>query len=119
MWYLFGKDNKCYGMADYKPDVADIEERNEVIIESNTIFSDITKLTLENNIITEIVQPVAEPTKEEKLAALDAVYQPQFAGLAQSLGVASLDGNQAAITGIKEDYAALKAEYTAKMEALG
>lgn len=52
------------------------------------------------------------------MAALDAEYQPQFAELAQSLGVATLDGNQVAIDGIKDDYAALKAEYTAKMEVL-
>jgi hypothetical protein len=64
-------------------------------------------------------KPEYIPTTEEKLAALDAEYQPQFAELAQNMGVATLDGNQVAITGIKEDYATLKAEYTAKMEALG
>ena len=58
-------------------------------------------------------------TKSSALAALDAEYQPQFAELAQSLGVATLDGNQAAITGIKEDYAALKAEYQAKAKEIG
>ncbi len=60
----------------------------------------------------------SEPTKDEKIATLDAIYQPQFASLAQSLGVATLDGNQTVIAGIKEDYAALKAEYTSKMEVL-
>lgn len=62
--------------------------------------------------------PTIGASKAEKLVELDMIYQPQFTNLAQSLGVATLDGNQTAIAGIKEDYAALKAEYTSKMEAL-
>jgi hypothetical protein len=57
-------------------------------------------------------------TAAEKIAALDAEYQPQFFALAQSLGLATLDGNQTVIDGIKSDYAALKDTYNTKREAL-
>lgn len=64
-----------------------------------------------------------EPLSKEELqaadiAALDAEYQPQFAGLAQSLGLATLDGNQNVIDSIKADYAAIKTEYQTKKEEI-
>ena len=119
MYYIFNvTSKKCTAYCDAKLNSDILEDQGEVQVKSDIIHSadEVLRLELQDGKI--VLQPAAEPTKEEKLAALDAVYQPQFAGLAQSLGVASLDGNQAAITGIKEDYAALKAEYTAKMEAL-
>ena len=70
----------------------------------------------ENGTFSEPVEHV--PTIEEKVAALDAEYQPQFASLAQSLGLATLDGNQAVQDEIKADYAALKEEYQTKREAI-
>jgi len=71
-----------------------------------------------SQVADDFIPPALESTKTEKMAALDAAYQPQFTELAQALGMASLDGNQTAIDGIKADYATLKAEYTAKMGAL-
>lgn len=74
--------------------------------------------------LQDIPQPPTPPelTAAEKqaqdIAALDAEYEPQFAALAQSLGLATLDGNQIVIDGIKSDYAALKAEYQTKREAI-
>lgn len=53
-----------------------------------------------------------------KLASLDAEYQPQFAALAQALGLATLAANQTTIDGVKEDYAALTAEYNTKREVI-
>ena len=78
-------------------------------------------LPTENEIQTawENLQKTIEPTKEKKLAALDAVYQPQFVALAQALGLATLDANQTVIDGVKADYAALKAEYQAKVKEIG
>lgn len=58
------------------------------------------------------------PTTEEKIADLDTEYQAQFSSLAQALGLATLDGNQANIDSIKADYTALKAEYQTKKEAI-
>ena len=119
MYYIFNvTSKKCTAYCDAKLNSDILEEQGEVQIKADVVYAadEIQRLELQGSNI--VLQPAAEPTREEKLVALDAVYQPQFAGLAQSLGVASLDGNQAAITGIKEDYAALKAEYTAKMEAL-
>jgi hypothetical protein len=55
-------------------------------------------------------------TNEQKIAQLDAEYQPKFAALAQALGLATLDGNQSVMDSIKSDYAALKAEYQTKKE---
>ena len=77
------------------------------------------KVDLATQKIVEYVPEIVEPTKEEKLVALDAVYQSQFTALAQSLGLASLDANAAVIDGVKADYAALKAEYQAKVKEIG
>ena len=53
-------------------------------------------------------------TNQQKLDALDAEYQPQFDDLAKNLGLAILNNDTDAQTSIKDDYAALKAEYTNK-----
>ncbi|MBU2701698.1 hypothetical protein Ga0466249_002817 [Sporomusaceae bacterium BoRhaA] len=68
--------------------------------------------------LIEYTPPAVVLTATEKIAALDAEYQPQFSALAQSLGLATLDGNQTVIDGIKSDYTALKTEYNAKREAI-
>lgn len=77
------------------------------------------KVDIKTKKIVEYVPEITEPTKEEKVAALDAVYQPQFVALAQALGLATLDANQTVIDGVKADYAALKAEYQAKVKEIG
>ncbi|HWR42554.1 hypothetical protein [Sporomusa sp.] len=56
----------------------------------------------------------AEEIKDAELSTLDAEYQPQFTELTQALGLATLDGNQVLIDGIKADYSELKAEYQTK-----
>jgi len=56
--------------------------------------------------------------KAQKSAELDTEYQSQFITLAQSLGLATLNGNQTVIDGIKSDYTALKTEYQKKMEEI-
>ena len=61
---------------------------------------------------------IQEPTPAEKIAALDAVYQPQFTALAQGAGLATLDGNEATLANIKEDYVVLKTEYKEKLEVI-
>ena len=68
--------------------------------------------------IVEYVPEIAEPTREKKIAALDAVYQPQFTALAQGADLATLDGNEATLANIKEDYVVLKTEYKEKLEAI-
>ena len=60
----------------------------------------------------------AAALKEQKLTALDDIYQPQFNELAQSLGLATLASNDDTITSIKSDYTALKAEYSTKREEI-
>ena len=77
------------------------------------------KVDIATQKIVEYIPEVVEPTREEKIAALDAVYQPQFTALAQALGLASLDANAAVIDGVKADYAALKSEYQAKIKEIG
>lgn len=64
------------------------------------------------------IAPVTTLTKSEQIASLDAAYQPQFADLATALGLATLGSEQSLIDGIKFDYAALKAEYQEKLEAI-
>ena len=77
------------------------------------------KVDLATQKIVEYVPEIVEPTREEKLAALDAVYQPQFVILAQALGLATLDANQTVVDGVKADYAALKTEYQSKIKEIG
>ena len=76
------------------------------------------KVDLVTQKIVEYVPEIAEPTREKKIAALDAVYQPQFTALAQGAGLATLDGNEATLANIKEDYVVLKTEYKEKLEAI-
>ena len=76
------------------------------------------KVDIATQKIVEYVPEIAEPTKDEKVAALDAVYQPQFTALAQGVGLATLDGNEATLANIKEDYVVLKTEYKEKLEAI-
>ena len=99
---------------------ANIETLYQQYFSKEMIFVDITSLspkpevgwTYDGSVFTDNYKATA-------IAALDAAYQPQFIALAQSLGVANLDGNEAVIAGIKEDYAALKAEYQAKAKEIG
>jgi len=105
IWYN-KKTNELSSAAPWGDHYYDSEIRAELFADWSQVADD-------------FIPPVPETTKGEKMAALDAEYQPQFMELAQNLGVATLDGNQTAITGIKDDYATLKAEYTEKMEALG
>lgn len=62
----------------------------------------------------EPTSPTNEEIKQQKLSELDSEYQPQFAELSKSLGMATLAENTHLITSIKTDYATLKAEYDAK-----
>lgn len=57
-------------------------------------------------------------TTDEKIAALDVEYQPQFQSLQLSWAAASMDGDTATADSIKLDYTTLKAEYQTKLEAI-
>jgi hypothetical protein len=61
----------------------------------------------------------AAAQKELKIAALDAEYQSQFTELGNALNLATLAEDTNLIAELKTDYAALKAEYAAKLEAIG
>lgn len=63
-------------------------------------------------------QPTAEEVKQQKLAALDAEYQPLFNQLSISWATASMDGNTVLADSIKADKGELTAEYLAKREAI-
>lgn len=120
MYYIFNvKSRKCKAYSDSELNSDILKEQGEVQIKADVVYSadEVQRLELQGSNI--VLQPVAEPTKEEKLAALDAVYQPQFTALAQALGLATLDANQSVIDGVKADYAALKAEYQAKVKEVG
>ena len=120
MYYIFNvTSKKCTAYCDAKLNSDILEEQGEVQIKADVVYAadEVLRLELQDGKI--VLQPAAEPTKEEKLAALDAVYQPQFTALAQSLGLASLDANAAVIDGVKADYAALKDEYQSKIKEIG
>ena len=120
MYYIFNvKSKKLMSCSDSELNSDILQEQGEVQVKSDIIYSadEVLRLELQDGKI--VLQPAAEPTKEEKLAALDAVYQPQFVTLAQALGLATLDANQTVIDGVKADYAALKSEYQAKVKEIG
>jgi hypothetical protein len=62
--------------------------------------------------------PTAEELKQQKIAALDAEYQPQFHSLQLSWAAASMEGDTTTADSVKSDYTALKAEYQTKLEAI-
>lgn len=76
------------------------------------------KYSIVNGVLTAASVWPPVQTTDQKIAALDAEYQPQFKSLAESLGLATLDGSQTVIDSIKSDYAALKTEYNIKREAI-
>ncbi|MCC5465532.1 hypothetical protein [Pelosinus baikalensis] len=72
------------------------------------------KVDIATKKLIECEAKVTELTNVEKIFALDAEYQPQFAELSSALGMATLADNTDLITRIKADYTALKAEYDTK-----
>ena len=119
MYYIFNvKSRKCKAYSDSELNSDILREQGEVQIKDDVVYSadEVLRLELQDGKI--VLQPAAEPTKDEKLAALDDVYQPQFTALAQGAGLATLDGNEATLANIKEDYVVLKTEYKEKLEAI-
>ena len=57
-------------------------------------------------------------TTDEKITALDEEYESQFDALAQAYSTALMAGDTTTATEVQEDYATLKAEYTAALEAI-
>lgn len=62
--------------------------------------------------------PTITLTTEQKLTALDTEYQTQFDALVQALGAATLASDTDLISALQEEYATLKAQYTAAREAI-
>jgi len=73
-----------------------------------------------------VVETIVEPTVEELAAAakakaladIDAVYQPQITDLIDSVMMATLSNDTAAIAAAQASYATLKAEYDTKKAAV-
>ncbi|MCC5468625.1 hypothetical protein [Pelosinus baikalensis] len=120
MFYLF-KNSKCETICEDKSRLEGLienEDTDATIVENDSWLnpSDLTIVDGKIKVIT--ITQTAEEIKTAKLTALDADYQPRFASLAQSIGLATLDGDQTVIDGIKTDYATLKNEYQAKKEEI-
>jgi peptidoglycan hydrolase CwlO-like protein len=60
----------------------------------------------------------SEAQKELKIGTLDAEYEPQFAELAQAYATALMAGDTTTAASVQEDYATLKNEYQAALEAI-
>lgn len=118
MWYIFDKSNNCMAVCDYEPDKDDLGSRGELSVESDQILpiNQVTKDEKGKVIRKPIAELSAEEFKQQKLAALDTEYRPQFSALVHSLGLATLNGNQVVIDGIKSDYVTLRAEYQIKLD---
>ena len=99
---------------------ADITTLYKQYFSKEIIFVDITSLSPKPEVGWDYDgSAFTDNSKATAIAALDAVYQPQFTALAQALGLATLDANQTVIDGVKADYAALKDEYQAKVKEIG
>lgn len=111
-------DGKPYSEADIRkqfPGVIEISEADQVLyITGDYVQDKVTGKPVKNPVYV----PTPEELQKQKIVALDAEYQEQFAQLAQSLGLATLDGNQTVADGIKSDYATLKAEYQTKRQVI-
>ena len=98
---------------------ANIETLYQQYFSKEMIFVDITSLSPKPEVgWTYDGSAFTDNSKATAIAALDAAYQPQFVALAQGAGLATLDGNEATLANIKEDYGVLKAEYKEKLEAI-
>lgn len=120
MFYLF-KNGECETICEDKSRLEALieNEDTDVIILENDEWLNPSDLTIvDGEIKVNTITQTAEEIKVAKLTALDAECQPQFTALAQSLGLATLDGDQTVMDGIKEDYAALKAQYQTKKEEI-
>jgi hypothetical protein len=60
----------------------------------------------------------SEAQKELRIVTLDAEYEPQFAELAQAYATALMAEDTTTVANIQVDYAALKAAYQTKLEAI-
>jgi len=76
------------------------------------------KVDIETLAVVTCEAAVVELTTAEKITALDTEYQTQFDALIQALGAATLASDTDLIAVLQEEYATLKAEYTAAREAL-
>jgi hypothetical protein len=118
MFYLF-KNGECETICEDKSRLeALITEEDATIVESDVWYNPSDISLVDGKIQLNTITQTAEEIKTAKLTALDAEYQPRFTALAQSLGLATLDGDQTVIDGIKEDYTALKSEYQTKKEGI-
>jgi hypothetical protein len=118
MFYLF-KNGECETICEDKSRLEALipeEDTDATIVESDVWYNPSDISLVDGKIQLNTITQTAEEIKATKLTALDAEYQPRFTALAQSLGLATLDGDQTVIDGIKEDYAALKAQYQTKKE---
>ena len=116
MWYIFDKNKQCIATADFKPNISDLNSRNEIAIDSNEIYQINTIYIDDNNNI--LVKHTQQPTKDQLLAQLDAQYQPQFKSLQQAWAAAQLDGNTSLAAELQAEYQSLKVEYQTKLEAI-
>ena len=122
MYYLFDKTGKCTTLCDDKERLEALiseDDKESVIVEDDRWLnpSDLSLVDGMIQLVT-IPGPTADEIKQKKIETLNTEYDPQFAALATSLGLATLNGDQTVLDGIKSDYTDLKAEYQTKLEAI-
>lgn len=83
MFYIFNKDNQCISSCNAKPNVEDLATRGEFVIEDARDL-DISAHEYVDGVIRE--KPAVEyvPTKEDKINAIKAEYEPRFKTLEEA-----------------------------------
>ncbi len=102
----------CYSNNGYSMRAVDT---NYVAQSGEVLFSDYATLEQLNTAFPLYNSGVPILSKSEKISALKDEYEPQFQELYFSWVAGTVQGDLDAVT---EDIAALKAEYTAKLEAV-
>ena len=123
MFYIFKKDKQCISSCNAKPNLEDLANREEFVIEDSRHLN-ISAIELHDNntIFEKEIQQVEPPaveyiqTKAEKIAYIKKYYDERFATLDKALVRRRLINGD--ITDLQEQYKKLNTEMLAKIKAV-
>ena len=116
MFYIFNKNKQCISSCNAKPNLEDLDTREEFVIEDSRHLN-ISAIELHDNntILEKEIQQVEDTqTKAEKIAHIKKYYDTRFATLDQALVRRQLINGD--ITDLQEQFKRLNLEMVAKIK---
>lgn len=81
MWYLFDKNNICFGESNQEVNTEDLQTRNEYAVESEVHYADFSILRyIDGKIVAEEPEPLLDNLKAAKLAEINTWTQQAITG---------------------------------------